>query len=359
MTSDDRFMQNALSLARRGLGTTAPNPSVGCVIVAHGRVVGRGWTQAGGRPHAETQALERAGPAAKGATAYVTLEPCAHHGQTGPCAQALIDAGISRVVSAMEDPDPRVSGRGHAMLRAAGVHVSQGVCSTQAQAMNAGFLNRVKAGQPWVTLKVAASLDGRTALASGVSQWITGPQARAVGHALRADHDAILTGIGTVIADDPALDCRLPGLADRSPVRFIADTHGRLPPTARVLRQPPGGKVYVLTTNAGFAAPSAEPILVPRSSSGCLDVVQMLMATAARGVTRLLVEAGPRLTTAFVQAGAADEIVWFHSGAVLGGDARAAIGPLGLDQLAHAPQYRRIALARWGDDVMETYSARP
>src|SRR5579862_7078692 len=212
-------MRGALSLARRGLGNTWPNPAVGCVLVREGRVVGRGWTQPGGRPHAETEALARAGRAARGATAYVTLEPCCHHGRTPPCADALIAAGLSRVVAAIEDPDPRVAGGGLARLRAAGLDVESGLCAAEAAEINAGFLSRLRLGRPLVTLKLATSLDGRIATASGESRWITGGPARERAHLLRATHDAILVGTDTVIADNPELTCRLPGLAGHSPVR--------------------------------------------------------------------------------------------------------------------------------------------
>src|SRR5580700_4659831 len=227
-------MRTALGLARRGLGNTWPNPAVGCVIVKDGRVVGRGWTQKGGRPHAETEALARAGKGAKGATAYVSLEPCSHHGKTPPCAEALIAAGVSRVVAAVEDPDPRVSGRGIARLRAAGIAVEAGLCAAEAAELNAGFFCRVAQGRPLVTLKLAASLDGRIATPTGKSRWITGPAARERAHLLRAAHDAVLIGTGTALADDPQLTCRLPGLEARSPVRIVIDRTLRLPATLRL-----------------------------------------------------------------------------------------------------------------------------
>lgn len=358
MTIDERHMRHALALAARGLGTTAPNPSVGCVIVADGLVAGRGTTRPGGRPHAETEALSQAGDKARGATAYVTLEPCSHHGQTGPCAQALIDAGIARVVSAVEDPDPRVSGRGHEMLRAAGAEVSTGVCAAEAKALNLGFFKHRLSGVPLVTVKIASSLDGRMALANGASQWITGPEARRAGHGLRAAHDAILTGIGTVLADDPRLDCRLPGLAGRSPVRAIADSEGRFPTTATLLKGPPGGKVILLTAAKPLERDDVDVALVARDPAGGLHVAAMLSALAARGLTRVLVEAGPALTTAFLTAGAADQVVWFRSSTILGGDARPATGALGLTALDLAPRYRRVSVSQWGGDTMETYAAR-
>src|SRR5437763_3633416 len=232
---DLRSMRAALALARRGLGAVWPDPAVGCVIGNQGRVVGRGWRQPGGRSHGETEALDRAGDAARGATAYVSLEPCCHWGRTPPCTDALIAAGIGRVVVALEDPDPRVAGEGVRRLGAAGLHVDIGLCKAEAAEINAGFFCRLRNGRPLVTLKLATSLDGRIATRCGESQWITGPPARERAPALRAAHDAIMVGIGTVLVDDPHLTCRLPGLAHRSPVRVIIDRHLRIPPTTRLI----------------------------------------------------------------------------------------------------------------------------
>ncbi len=245
---DLRAMRAALALARRGLGTVWPNPAVGCVIVSKdGRVVGRGWTQPGGRPHGETEALRRAGEAARGATAYVSLEPCCHWGRTPPCTDALIAAGVQRVVVALEDPDPRVAGEGVRRLRAAGLAVETGLCAAEAAEINAGFFGRLRLGRPLVTLKLATSLDGRIATRLGESQWITGPPARERAHALRAAHDAIMVGTGTVIADDPQLTCRLPGLTHRSPVRIVIDRHLRIPPTMRLIAGARDVATWILT----------------------------------------------------------------------------------------------------------------
>ena len=229
-------MHAALTLARRGLGDVWPNPAVGCVLVNGRRVVGRGWTQFGGRPHAETEALRRAGPVSRGATAYISLEPCDHHGETAPCTEALISSGISRAVIAIEDPDTRVCGRGEARLRAAGIAVDMGVCRAAAAEVNAGFLLRVTEGRPLVTLKVATTLDGRIATGSGDSRWITGDAARIVAHRLRAEHDAVIVGSNTALADDPELTCRLPGMERRSPVRIVLDGRLRVPSTAKLVR---------------------------------------------------------------------------------------------------------------------------
>src|SRR6266853_3702784 len=252
--SDLQVMRAALGLARRGLGRVWPNPAVGCVIVKDGRAVGRGWTQPGGRPHAETEALARAAAAAHGATAYVTLEPCCHWGRTPPCADALIAAGLGRVVVALEDPDPRVAGGGVARLRAAGIAVEAGLGAAEAAEINAGFFQRVRLGRPLVTLKLATSLDGRIATASGESRWITGAPARERAHLLRATHDAILVGTDTVLTDDPQLTCRLPGLASRSPVRIVLDRQLRIPPTARIIaeaRQVPTWLMTLSSANPG------------------------------------------------------------------------------------------------------------
>src|ERR1700720_3115378 len=240
-------MRTALALARRGLGTVWPNPAVGCVIVGNARVVGRGWTQPGGRPHGETEALRRAGEAAGGASAYVSLEPCCHWGRTPPCTDALIAAGVRRVVVALEDPDPRVAGEGLRRLRAAGLDVEAGLCATEAAEINAGFLSRLRFGRPLVTLKLATSLDGRIATASGESRWITGAPARERAHLLRATHDAILVGTDTVIADNPELTCRLPGLAGHSPVRVALDRQLRIPLDAHLVAEAPAVPTWVLT----------------------------------------------------------------------------------------------------------------
>ncbi|MCB2102598.1 MAG: bifunctional diaminohydroxyphosphoribosylaminopyrimidine deaminase/5-amino-6-(5-phosphoribosylamino)uracil reductase RibD, partial [Rhodobacterales bacterium] len=300
-------MAAALALARRGLGRVWPNPAVGCVLVRDGRVVGRGWTQPGGRPHAETEALNRAGHAAKEATAYVTLEPCSHHGQTPPCCDALIAAGVARVVVAIKDPDPRVSGRGLAALEAAGIAVTLGVGAAEAEDVTAGFLSRVTRGRPLVTLKVATSLDGRIATATGHSQWITGPQARARGHRLRLENDAVLTGIGTVLADDPALTCRLPGAGDHSPVRVVLDSRLRLPPDSQLARTAATVPTWVLTAGApeGMKRRPLEDLgvkVIPVAADGAgrVDPAPALQALGEAGLSRLLVEPGAAVSGALL-----------------------------------------------------------
>ncbi len=355
-------MRAALALAARGLGRVWPNPAVGCVLVREGVVVGRGWTQPGGRPHAETEALGRAGEAARGATAYVSLEPCAHIGKTPPCADALIAAGIGRAVAAVEDPDPRVSGRGIAMLRAAGIRVDTGPCAEEAADLNAGFFLRIKQGRPLVSLKLATSLDGRIATRTGDSRWITGAAARQRAHALRAVHDAILVGTGTALADDPALTCRLPGLTDRSPVRVVLDRQLRLPATAKLLATAHDVPTWVITTAAADPARrrtleglGVQTIEAPTESDGRLSLSAALRELGGRGITRLLVESGSALSASLIQQDLVDRIYWFRSAAVIGGDGLAAAASLGLARLADAKLFARIDAATLGADVLETY----
>jgi diaminohydroxyphosphoribosylaminopyrimidine deaminase / 5-amino-6-(5-phosphoribosylamino)uracil reductase len=361
-------MRAALSLARRGLGNVWPNPAVGCVIVKEGRVVGRGWTQPGGRPHAETEALARAGAAAHGATAYVTLEPCSHWGRTPPCADALIAAGARRVVAAIEDPDLRVAGGGLARLRAAGIAVEAGLCAAEAGEINAGFFHRVRRGRPLVTLKLASSLDGRIATSSGESRWITGPPARERAHLLRATHDAILVGTGTVISDDPQLTCRLPGLAHRSPVRVALDRQLRIPLGARLVaeaRQIPTWVVTLRTADQGRQQAlheSGVEIIATEPSeeldqAGHIDLARALGLLGERGLTRLLVEGGGRLAAALLRGGLVDRLVWLHAPLLLGGDGIPAVAALGFDRLADAPAFEHLATETVGDDVISTFRA--
>lgn len=357
---DERWMAAALALARRGLGRTAPNPAVGCVLVRDGRLVAQGWTQPGGRPHAETEALDRAGDGARGATAYVTLEPCAHHGVTPPCTQALVRAGVARVVTATDDPDPRVAGRGHTQLRDAGVAVTEGVLRAEADALNAGFFLRVREKRPLVSLKLAQTLDGRIATATGESQWITGPEARARGHLLRAEHDAVLVGIETALADDPALTCRLPGLADRSPVRVVLDSACRLPPTSVLAQTAAAAPTWVVTREGARSAAltelGVEVIGVAADGEGRVDVMAALRAMAARGITRLLVEGGAGVAASLTRQGLVDLLHVFAAGRVFGGDGRAAIAPLGVETLAEAPRFRHIHDLACGPDRLHVWT---
>jgi diaminohydroxyphosphoribosylaminopyrimidine deaminase/5-amino-6-(5-phosphoribosylamino)uracil reductase len=356
--TDLGHMRAALSLAARGLGRVWPNPAVGCVILDRaGLVVGRGHTQPGGRPHAETEALRQAGAAAQGGTAYVTLEPCAHHGKTPPCAEALIAAGLKRCVIALQDPDSRVAGRGIEMLRQAGHAITLGVLEQEAAELNAGFLKRVTIGRPLVALKLATTLDGRIATSTGHSQWITGPAARQRGHLLRASFDGILIGSGTALADNPNLTCRLPGLADRSPVRIVLDRRLRLPLDSELVRTASKVPLWLITTDshpteklAPYRQAGAEVIQL---SSVAPDVV--LSALGDRGLTRLLIEGGAQIAAAFLTAKLVDRLIWMRAGGILGGDALAAIAELGLDQLADMPRFERSSAQALGGDYLETY----
>lgn len=361
--ADAAFMRAALALAGRGLGRTWPNPAVGCILVREGRVVGRGWTQPSGRPHAEAEALGRAGDAARGATAYVTLEPCAHQGRTPPCAEALVKAGIARAVVAIEDPDPRVSGRGIAALREAGIAVDVGCEGGAAAALNAGFLLRLAEGRPLVTLKLAASLDGRIALENGESRWITGEAARARAHLLRARADAVMIGANTAVQDDPDLTCRLPGMADRQPLRIVLDGGLRLPLTSRLVRSARAHPVWVVArADAGhervraFTECGVEVLKVATEPSGLPDIALVLQELGRRGLTRVLVEGGSRLAASLVRAGLADRIAFFRAPRVIGGDGLPAIEGFGLENLGAAPTFHATGQIRLGDDRLETFA---
>ncbi|MBT5049720.1 MAG: bifunctional diaminohydroxyphosphoribosylaminopyrimidine deaminase/5-amino-6-(5-phosphoribosylamino)uracil reductase RibD [Rhodospirillaceae bacterium] len=358
-------MRIALSLARRGLGQVWPNPAVGCVLVGNGRVVGRGWTQPGGRPHAETEALRRAGDDARGSTAYVTLEPCAHHGRTPPCAQALIDAGIARAVIALRDPDPRVDGGGIAMMEEAGVDVELGLLSAEAEALNIGFLRRIRDSRPTITLKTATTADARIATQSGASQWITGEDSRAAGHLLRATHDAILVGSGTAIHDNPSLTCRLPGMLDRSPVRIVLDGRMRLPLTHRLVTSareiptwmvalPPRSPDQAERRDA-YAAAGIELLEVDMDDNGNPHLGQALAKISGRGITRVLIEGGGQVAAAFLREHMVDEIVWFRAPCIIGGDGVSAIAGYGVDQLSDAVKMDRVDVRKIGNDLVERY----
>jgi diaminohydroxyphosphoribosylaminopyrimidine deaminase/5-amino-6-(5-phosphoribosylamino)uracil reductase len=352
-------MQAALALARRGLGAVWPNPAVGCVIVRDGRIVGRGWTQPGGRPHGETEALRRAGDAARGATAYVSLEPCCHWGQTPPCTDALIKAGVRRVVVALEDPDPRVAGEGLRRLRAAGLQVETGLCAEEAGAINVGFFSRLRLGRPVVTLKLATSLDGRIATRSNESRWITGPAARDRAHALRASHDAIMVGSGTVTADDPQLTCRLPGLSKRSPVRVVVDRHLAIRSDTRLVADAKQVPTWVITLPSADRARrqalldrGVVVIEVGADAGGGIDFAAALAALGERGITRLLVEGGGQLAAALARAHLVDALVWVHAPLLIGGDGVPAVAGLDLEILACAPRFERLSAETVDGDVL-------
>jgi diaminohydroxyphosphoribosylaminopyrimidine deaminase/5-amino-6-(5-phosphoribosylamino)uracil reductase len=359
--TDADCMAAAIGLARRGLGETAPNPSVGCVIVNAGRVVGRGRTATGGRPHAETQALAIAGAAARGATVYITLEPCAHHGRTPPCAQALIDAGVAGVVVAMRDPDPRVNGAGLAMLRAAGIAVTEGIGLPAAQAVNAGFVSLIEHGRPAVTLKLATSLDGRIATRTGDSQWITGDASRRTAHALRGAHDAVMIGVGTALADDPELTCRIDGFRAAPMIRIVVDSHLRLPLNSRLARGADAHPLWIIHRDGAdparrdaFAALGARLFAVPAAEIG-VDPLAALRALGAAGITRLLVEGGGTLAASLLRADLVDEIAWFTAPLVIGGDGIAAIAAFGVAKLAAAKRLTMLSANASGADRLATY----
>lgn len=362
--SDQRWMGLALSLGKRGLGQTWPNPAVGCVIVKDGRVLARGWTQAGGRPHAEKMALSQLTfNEAKGATAYVTLEPCSHVGQTPPCAQALIDAQIARVVVAIGDPDPRVSGRGLDMLRAAGITVDTGILAEQAHHDQRGFLTRITDGRPLVTLKLASSFDGRIATATGESQWITGPQARLQVQALRASHDAVMVGGNTAREDLPSLTLRGMG-ARRQPVRVALSAQLNIPTHGPLAEDKADAPVWLIHSDAAplsardfWAARGAHLIEVAQDATTArLDVGAAMEALGQAGLTRVLCEGGGSLAASLLQAGLVDRLIGFTAGVMLGADGLAGLGALGYGALDHAPRFKLAESRSLGGDVMHIWN---
>ena len=361
-------MAGALALARRGLGNVWPNPAVGCVLVKDGCVVGRGWTQPSGRPHAETEALRRAGAAARGATAYVTLEPCSHQCHTSPCANALIEAGAARVVVAIPDPDPRVAGKGIARMQEAGIAVETGLMAEIARDLNRGYLNRVEAGRPMVTLKLAASLDGKIAAHNGDSRWITGEESRAVAHGLRASHDAVAIGIGTAAIDNPELTCRLPGMPVRPPVRIVFDARLQLSLSAKLVTGARDVPTWIVTLSDTVESQGRERAsalrdlgvtLLPVAAAGPwrFSIAGSLQALGAQGLTRLLVEGGSKLAAAFLAEGLVDGLVMFRSPKIIGGDGIPSVAGLGLERVADAARFRVIDRREAGGDIVETFVA--
>ncbi len=353
---EERFMRVALALGERGLGTTWPNPSVGCVLVREGRIIGRGWTQPGGRPHAEMEALARAGAAARGSTAYVTLEPCANPGHTPPCCRALAEAGVARVVAACIDPDPRVNGKGLAHLRSAGVDVQLGLLAREARRQHLGLYRRILEGRPMFALKLALSLDGRIATACGHSHWVSGERARMEAHRLRAQHDAILIGSGTALADDPELTCRLPGLFWASPVRILLDRRLRLPPQSKLAL---GAREVPLWL---FTAPDPDPERCRQLEACGVEVIptpepfldSVARRLGERGITRVLVEGGGGVAGALLRRGLVDRLHLVYAPIWLGGDARPAVGPLGLARVDEARRWRTVERLEMGEDLLIT-----
>ncbi len=362
--TDERYMARALELARRGRFTTTPNPNVGCVIVRDGEVVGEGWHQRAGEPHAEVHALRMAGEKAQGATAYVTLEPCSHHGRTPPCCDALIAAGVSRVVAAMQDPNPQVAGRGLYRLQQAGIEVSHGLMMSEAEALNRGFLKRMRTGFPWIQLKLGASLDGRTAMASGESQWITSAAARRDVQHLRAQSSAILTTSATVLADNPSLTVRWNELNEstrqqldkaslRQPVRVVIDSQQRVTPKHRLVAQP--GETWLMRSEIDQQnwPESVSQIAVPLRGEQ-LDLVAMMMLLGQRQINSVWVEAGAQLAGALLQVGLVDELIVYMAPKLLGNAARGLCELPGLEQLADAPVMKFSDVRKVGEDLRLT-----
>jgi diaminohydroxyphosphoribosylaminopyrimidine deaminase/5-amino-6-(5-phosphoribosylamino)uracil reductase len=354
-------MDSALNLARRGLGNTWPNPAVGCVIVKNDRVVGRGWTQSGGRPHAETEAVRNAGQETLGSTAYVTLEPCNHYGKTPPCTEALIGAGVKKVVIASLDPDSRVSGSGLKRLEDAGIIVELGMAKSEANKINQGYFLRVKDFRPFITLKIATTLDGKIATRSGASEWITGELSRKTVHKLRATHDAVMVGSGTALIDNPSLVCRLPGVENKHKLRVILDGRLRLPENG-ILAQT-AKKIPVLIFTVSGSKDKSEKIkrleslgvtiVIFEKNDPRLDIRNVMAEVSAHGITRLLVEGGGSLAASLLANDLVDELAWFRAPSIMGDDGLSSVAALGLDELEKMTSYSRQSLTILGNDSLE------
>ncbi len=364
MDYDRRFMDLALALGRRGQGRTWPNPAVGAVIVKDGIIVGRGWTQPGGRPHAEPEALARAGDAARGATLYVTLEPCSHHGKSPPCADAIIAAGIARVVSAIEDPNPEVAGQGHARLRTSGIAVDVGLCAEEAAHDHAGHFLRVREKRPFVILKLAVSADDKIAATDRKPVAITGEAAKARAHLLRSHSDAILVGIGTVLADDPLLTCRLPGLEAQSPVRVVLDRALRIPGTSKLVHSARTHPLWVMTSDMsdapaamklGAAGTQIIRVATAKSPPPGLDLKAALSALSERGITRLMVEGGAKVASSFIACGYVDDVWLLRGPDAFGADGVAALDGQPLSVITQSPRWSVRATESLDKDTLTIY----
>ena len=363
MVVDEQHMRSAIALARRGLGETAPNPSVGCVIVKDGAVIGRGRTAAGGRPHAETEALAAAGASATGSTVYVSLEPCAHTGKTPPCAGALIAAQVKRVVIGAGDPNPKVDGQGIARLRDAGIEVMENVLQAEAAAVISGFVMTLTAGRPLVRLKLASTLDGRIATSTRESQWLTGEPARRAAHAMRGRHDAVLVGVGTVLGDDPELTCRIDGFRQAPLIRIVVDSHLRTPLMSKLVRGAALQPLWILHRDGADVArkraleeAGVKLIELPGSAAG-VDLAAALKALAKAGLTRILAEGGGTLAAGLLRDNLVDRLAWFHAPAIIGADGWPAAQAFGVSRLADMPRFAPVAQERWGDDMLTTFRA--
>lgn len=361
-SADERWMRAAIVLGQRNIGRVWPSPAVGCILVKDGRPVGRGWTGPGGVPHAEAAAIRRAGEDCKDATAYVSLEPCSHFGKTPPCSRALIDAGVARVVTAMTDPDPRVSGKGHRELEKAGIQVSTNVLRHQAIRSHSGFIYRVTKQRPFVTLKSAATLDGRIATRTGESRWITAKAARRHVHLIRAQHDAVLVGRGTVEADDPSLTVRLPGLEARSPVRVVFDSLARSPVVSKLGATAHEVPVWICHTDAAPAdslsrwrTAGAETVGVASLSSGSIDPERALVSLAEKGLTRVLCEGGGTLAASLVRSELVDELLLYSAGLVIGSEGKAVIGSTNWIGLADVSRFQLDGVGTIGNDLFSRW----
>ncbi len=352
----EKMMGRAIALARKGVGRTSPNPPVGCVIVREGEIVGRGWHRKAGTPHAEVHALREAGELARGADLFVTLEPCSHFGKTPPCCDALIAAHVGRVYAGMVDPNPRVSGEGIARLRAAGIPTYPGLLETHCRRLNGPFIKQITTALPFVTVKSALTLDGKTATASGDSQWITGEQARLYVHRLRAEHDALMVGVETVRADDPQLTCRLPR-GGRDPLRVVVDSRLRTPPDARLFGVASTAPTLIATVEqaegrlAPFRALGAE-LIICREEGGRVDLPDLLCQLGQRGVQSLLVESGGELAGALLRQGLIDRLILFYGAKLVGGEGRAPFAGVGVEKMSQATRLEEIEVRRFGDDLM-------
>ncbi|HPF46416.1 MAG: bifunctional diaminohydroxyphosphoribosylaminopyrimidine deaminase/5-amino-6-(5-phosphoribosylamino)uracil reductase RibD [Alphaproteobacteria bacterium] len=348
---DKAYMKIALDLSRRGLGTVFPNPSVGCVLVRDGHIIGRGWTGAGGRPHAEKNALKFAGNA-ENSTAYVTLEPCSHYGKTPPCAQALINANVAKVIVATSDPDPRVSGKGIRMLKDAGIQVEFGLLQEEADYINQGFFQKIKENRPLITVKIASTKDGKIAKVEGEQYWVTGPLSRKRGHLYRATHDAIMVGIGTVISDDPMLNCRINGLENRSPIRVVLDSQLRINPQSKLCKSAMDIPLWIMTTVSNsekyteLEKLGAKIFCINKDKIGQVNIDQVMEVLSDEGITRILSEGGAKLNASLIRASLVDRLLWFKS--------EDSIGETGVDALYDIPienlgKYLNLSLVDEGE----------
>ena len=356
-------MKVAFSLARRGLGNVWPNPAVGCIIVKNGRIVGRGWTQPGGRPHAEAMALKQAGEKSVGSAAYVSLEPCNHTGKSPPCTEALIEAGIKEIYGSLLDPDPRVSGNGFEKLKKANLQVNIGLLSETAKEINEGFFLRVDEGRPLLTFKTATTIDGKIATKKGESNWITGREARSFTHLLRSTHDATLIGSGTALADNPILTSRLPGVDNKRRPRIILDRRLRLPLNSRLVKSAKEAPVWLITRNdhppsklKSYKDLCIDFILIPPGNTGQDDIVSAMQQLGSRGLTRILVEGGNHVASSLFAADLIDKLVWFRAPKILGNEALSAIGNLNIDNLSEMPNFVRQFSTNIGEDFLEILS---